>query len=121
MMLTLHDFIMLADFIRQREEPGGSVKILEATEYEPDRVLIDWPITEALLDEFNRIRGHSFTTQKPTKTGWYWYRNAHGKVRAIEVVPDLDGLACYHGQGGALYNSIDKLGGEWAGPLEPPR
>lgn len=65
-MLTIHDFVMLANFIQVREDCGGAVKILDQDEYHPLRVVIDWHITAELLDEYNRWRGKTWTTEKPT-------------------------------------------------------
>jgi len=63
-----------------------------------------------------------WTTEKPNKPGWYWWRSAndqvprmiyHGSVfdRVPDGAPHEEPLAF-------LKNYIDK--GEWAGPLEPP-
>jgi len=56
----------------------------------------------------------TWTTDKPTKPGWYWYRpyrdGQHVEVcRVYEIEIDY-------------WTTIipPQTGGEWAGPLEPP-
>ena len=59
-----------------------------------------------------------WTTEKPTKPGWYWWRGPMwGKeiTRVLEVDSD---------DAGAFYVRreyyVNDLTGHWAGPLEPP-
>ena len=61
----------------------------------------------------------NWTTDKPTKPGWYWYRgecDGH-TVKVIHFIDD-------DGDGPYLATSEDvalhDLDGEWAGPVEPP-
>lgn len=63
----------------------------------------------------------TWTTDKPTKMGWYWWREKYvgGKnpkylVRVLEV-ENIDGVLGIRG-----YNKIRLMHGHWAGPLEPP-
>lgn len=59
-----------------------------------------------------------WTTERPTRAGWYWWRDAHTSwVFKIELHPDLDVL-CYR-EAHDLYPIGDILGGEWQGPIEP--
>ena len=65
----------------------------------------------------------TWTTDKPTNAGWYWYRPASDQD--IEVVQ----IARPHGENLHIYMlgdpdrcpSYQQVEGEWAGPLEPPR
>jgi hypothetical protein len=61
----------------------------------------------------------TWTTRKPTKTGWYWYRGecdgATGKV--LHFIDD-DGEGPYIATAEGL--ALNDLDGEWAGPVEPP-
>lgn len=73
-----------------------------------------------------------WTSDKPTKPGWYWYREKSGDVYIVQVEEDNDWI----GPGDLDYERflmakfieaefgerVDRMsGGEWAGPLEPPR
>ncbi len=60
----------------------------------------------------------TWTTKKPTKTGWYWYRGGcDDTVKVLHYIDD-------DGDGPYLATSEDRvlndLDGEWAGPVEPP-
>lgn len=56
----------------------------------------------------------AWTTDPPTKHGWYWWRgnDESGKI-LIRVVGVNADLYCTNG-------FANEMGGEWAGPLEPP-
>ena len=59
-----------------------------------------------------------WTTKKPTKPGWYWYRGECDRdtVKVLHYIDD-------DGDGPYLATSEDvalsDLDGEWAGPVEP--
>jgi hypothetical protein len=57
--------------------------------------------------------GMTWTTEKPTVPGWYWYREIEGE-------PEI--LAIYKDNGQLLISGIglQEFPGEWAGPLKPP-
>jgi len=60
-----------------------------------------------------------WTKEKPTKEGWYWWRS--GDIVGIHVL-EFDGdeggeLVCMTTDG----DTIEEMGGEWAGPLPEPR
>jgi hypothetical protein len=60
-----------------------------------------------------------WTTKKPTKTGWYWYRgecDGH-TVKVLHCIDD-DGDGPYLATSDDL--ALTDLAGEWAGPVEPP-
>jgi hypothetical protein len=61
----------------------------------------------------------NWTTKKPTKPGWYWYRG-ECKGNIVKVIHYIDD----DGDGPYLATSEDlvltDLDGEWAGPVEPP-
>ncbi len=55
----------------------------------------------------------SWTTEKPTVPGWYWYRELEGEAEILSVYKD-DGQLLISGIG------LQEFPGEWAGSLEPP-
>jgi len=65
------------------------------------------------------MRDLIWTTKKPTKTGWYWYRHEcdGSTVKVLHFIDD-------DGEGPCIATSDDvalnDLTGEWAGPVEPP-
>ena len=61
----------------------------------------------------------NWTTKKPTKTGWYWYRGeSNGTTDKVLHFIDDDGEGAYIATSEGL--TFDDLAGEWAGPVEPP-
>jgi len=50
-----------------------------------------------------------WTDTKPERPGWYWWRNS--------VRPEGE---IYHINAWMLANRVKGMGGQWAGPLEPP-
>ena len=71
----------------------------------------------------------TWTTDKPTEPGWYWYKFAEGPpsvvyalhpsgMSIVEVLYDQTGLFCRHPDND---KSLIELDGHWAGPLEPPK
>lgn len=69
----------------------------------------------------------TWTTEKPTTPGWYWYRNPFEKERVVRVYGDqtptetrrVDMWVQLHDETDC---NVDDMGenGEWAGPLDPP-
>jgi hypothetical protein len=58
-----------------------------------------------------------WTTEKPTRPGFYWYYcDAWGKPGITEVFPAFDRLLMYEGDGSA----IDLVAARWAGPIPEP-
>jgi hypothetical protein len=67
----------------------------------------------------------TWTTEKPSKPGWYWYRSPTDRVQIIELVewnnelravgvsPDMH----LHLETHRMPHASDA---EWAGPLPPP-
>lgn len=66
-----------------------------------------------------RIDRLAWTTEKPTKPGFYWYRlNDHDDSPVIvSVGPDTDMVGPWPD---GSDSRLSKENGEWAGPLEPP-
>ncbi|THJ10895.1 MAG: hypothetical protein CAF43_008605 [Nitrospira sp. CG24C] len=61
----------------------------------------------------------TWTTKKPTKTGWYWYRRqSDGNTAKVLHFIDDDGDGPYIATSDDL--TLKDLDGEWAGPVEPP-
>ena len=60
-----------------------------------------------------------WTTKKPTKPGWYWYRGeCDGHTVKVIYYIDDDGDGAYLATSEDL--ALTDLDGEWAGPVEPP-
>jgi hypothetical protein len=62
-----------------------------------------------------------WTTEKPTRPGWYWWRMDAGDciVEIDRDAHDNDSLYMLEpGPDGGV--SLDILTGQWAGPIEPP-
>jgi len=57
-----------------------------------------------------------WTGEKPTVPGWYWWRE-HGVPLVVELVHNMNMELMIEDDA----RHIGKLGGEWAGPLEPPK
>jgi hypothetical protein len=55
----------------------------------------------------------TWTTEKPTVPGWYWYREIEGEPEILSIYKD-NGQLLISGIG------LQEFPGEWAGPLEPP-
>jgi hypothetical protein len=56
----------------------------------------------------------TWTTQKPTVPGWYWYREIEGEPEILSIYKD-NGQLLISGIG------LQEFPGEWVGPLESPR
>jgi hypothetical protein len=61
----------------------------------------------------------TWTYERPTKPGWYWWRQdkAAAMCRVWEWWAKPELYVRFGGEGSVPVNT---LGGEWAGPLEPP-
>jgi len=57
-----------------------------------------------------------WTTEKPTKPGWYWFEDALTPLRIVHLRQGEDDL---HVEG-ALISRVLFWCGKWAGPIEPP-
>jgi hypothetical protein len=63
----------------------------------------------------------NWTTDKPTKPGWYWYRTSEeDKTLYMVNVRELGGHINAIWSDGRSERVID-MPGEWQGPLEPRR
>lgn len=67
-----------------------------------------------------------WTTDKPTRPGWYWWRNPELHYRA-QVCRVSHARAPHDGEAlgvaytdGERYTLADMVGGEWAGPILEP-
>ena len=61
----------------------------------------------------------AWTTQRPTKIGWYWYRRGSDEepAKVLHFIDD-DGDGPYIATSDDV--ALNDLAGEWAGPVEPP-
>lgn len=120
MSLCDHQFIWMRDILsvpqigRYRCSKCGLLALMENTE---DGGLKMIPLGFSQL---------TWTTEKPRKPGWYWYRGP-----GTNVVPaSVDGCNDLRYLDVGLHNNVlsesdsgvpvGEIPGEWAGPLEPP-
>ena len=65
----------------------------------------------------------NWTTEKPTKPGWYWRRlSSDGHAHLVEVTREGSGVVQTHPPAQLVEagRSVD-TSGEWAGPVEMPQ
>jgi hypothetical protein len=64
----------------------------------------------------------TWTSEKPTKPGWYWWRRGHADpARLIYHGAEWDRIVDFAGLDEPVtFISGHLIEGEWAGPLEPP-
>lgn len=63
--------------------------------------------------------GARWSTEKPTKEGWYWYRGTDNKPNMVYVY-----LGLLEMRAAALCDEnweVSSMCGEWFGPIDPPR
>lgn len=71
----------------------------------------------------------NWTDKRPTGEGYYWFRCVLNYREPITADADvvwvwrqgLDGVLVAHIPGEAMETPVEKIEGEWAGPLEPPQ
>jgi len=61
-----------------------------------------------------------WTTDTPTKPGWYWSQMRAGRPHVIELMPDLDSGRLTVAQTGAYVVDLEAENHRWAGPLLQP-
>jgi len=69
----------------------------------------------------------TWTTEKPTKLGWYWWRRNELPDEMVNVLNYKGGfiVRAYHSNPYENTDTkfelyLDQCSGQWAGPLEPP-
>ena len=65
------------------------------------------------------MTGQTWTTDQPTKPGWYWYRFSERDVNPEICRLTEDGE--FYKVGEECSYEFIELTGLWAGPLDPPR
>lgn len=72
----------------------------------------------------------TWTTEKPTQPGWYWYKKGRHRPFIVEIFKGE--IFGYHGTDGKelivdqnefvrdLDSRVRKMNGQWAGPIFPP-
>jgi hypothetical protein len=70
--------------------------------------------------ERNAMSDPEWTTENPSKPGWYWYR-----LRTQDTNPAMAHVCEFGGHLNAVWSNgksvyVRDIPGEWAGPLEPP-
>ncbi len=63
----------------------------------------------------------TWTTDTPTKPGWYWSQMRGGRPHVVELVKELDSDRLTVGQTGADVTDLEPENHRWAGPLVPPQ
>ena len=63
----------------------------------------------------------AWTTDTPTKPGWYWSQMRAGRPHVVELVSELDSGRITVGQTGAYVSDLEAENHRWAGPLLPPQ
>lgn len=58
-----------------------------------------------------------WTKNKPTQSGWYWYRGLVEEADPLIVLVDEAGYFQWPDGG---FQEVLLTKGEWAGPIEPP-
>lgn len=58
----------------------------------------------------------TWTTERPQRPGWYWFRNTDYDIRMVHVVHSETALVEEETDG----DQHELPDGEWAGPLAPP-
>ena len=85
------------------------------------------PHEKLIIQGFKKMRDERpkgvlrWTTDKPTRPGWYWYREGEGpEIYWVFAAPFNGQVRMYagHKDEGGIW--IDSWRGDWAGPLEPP-
>ena len=63
-----------------------------------------------------------WTTEAPTKEGWYWFSEPDGSdERIVNVYHTEGGVSGPLAAHGENFKLVDLNGHRWAGPLERPR
>jgi len=72
----------------------------------------------------NITDSRQWTSEKPTKSGFYYYRQSDDEdpiVLKVDVLDDREGhisVVWLHGDNTA--ETLENCPGDWAGPIEPP-
>lgn len=68
-----------------------------------------------------------WTTEKPTKEGWYWYRQYRnngirkGSFYPPRIAEVEAGLMIWEFMTEDAYTNVIDLNGQWSGPIQPPQ
>jgi hypothetical protein len=72
----------------------------------------------------NKTDPRQWTSEKPTKSGFYYYRQSNDEepiVLKVEVLDDRKGLiSVVWLPGDNAAEPLEQCHGDWAGPIEPP-
>ena len=61
----------------------------------------------------------NWTSERPAKPGWFWYREEDSEPAMLNVLDQQNLGLCARFSDGITFKVSD-LKGVWAGPLEPP-
>lgn len=64
----------------------------------------------------------TWTTEQPTKEGWYWWEESamHNGKHAVLIVEVTDFRGVLYQEHGDVRYLLANASGRWAGPLQPP-
>ena len=60
----------------------------------------------------------AWSSEKPTKPGWYWYRPENNGLNSLMCWVSTDGVVMFVM---FKHSHIRDMDGEWVGPLQPPQ
>ena len=113
--MTWEQFVSFFQFAAQKDKLHGESDA-EDRECTADGTLLikqfeAWRKTQPAL---------TWTTEKPTKEGWYWLRSnaANPGPLIVFVQPQYNAIGPWGDRSDSRLSEED---GEWAGPLEPPK
>jgi hypothetical protein len=68
----------------------------------------------------NKTDPHQWTSEKPTKSGFYYYRQSNDEDPIVLKVELLDDRKVVWLPGDNAAEPLEQCHGDWAGPIEPP-
>jgi hypothetical protein len=78
---------------------------------------------EGILMADNKTDPRQWTSKKPTKSGFYYYRQSDDEdpiILKVDVRDDQDHISVVWLPGDNAAEPLEQCHGDWAGPIEPP-
>lgn len=69
-----------------------------------------------LVDDTKKVNALTWTAEKPTAAGWYWWRPEDNDLNPIVCWVSSDGIALFIN---FAPSTVRDMPGEWLGPLTP--
>lgn len=103
--------------------PGHEILYLQVYEsFVPERIFCSKRPEVVLKNPgFQMCQHLMWTTDTPTKPGWYWSQMRAGRPHVIELMPDVDSGLLTVAQTGAYVRDLEAENHRWAGPLPQPQ